>query len=128
MAIAQSWHKEGKQIVVTNGCFDLLHPGHIRTLERARAEGDALIVAWNSDQSVRRLKGAKRPIQNEAARAVVIASVGVVDLVVVFSEDSPRNLIEQLRPHVLVKGADYQEEQVVGGDLVRARGGRVVLA
>lgn len=126
-AVARSWRLQGRRIVFTNGCFDLLHPGHIRLLERARAEGDRLIVALNSDGSVRRLKGPSRPVQNEAARTVVMASIGVVDLVTVFSEDTPLAAIEAIQPDVLVKGADYTEEQVVGGDVVRARGGRVVL-
>ncbi|MGC9954249.1 MAG: D-glycero-beta-D-manno-heptose-7-phosphate kinase [Rhizomicrobium sp.] len=126
-AAAKSWRLQGRRVVFTNGCFDLLHPGHVRLLERARAEGDKLIVALNSDESVRRLKGPNRPIQNEAARAIVMASIGVVDLVTMFSEDTPLNAIDMIAPDVLVKGADYTEDQVVGGDLVRARGGRVVL-
>lgn len=124
---AKAWRLQGKRVVFTNGCFDLLHPGHIRLLEQARAQGDKLIVALNSDESVKRLKGAGRPIQNETARAIVMASIGVVDLVIVFPEDTPENAIRSLQPDILVKGADYTEAQVVGGDLVRAHGGRVVL-
>jgi D-beta-D-heptose 7-phosphate kinase/D-beta-D-heptose 1-phosphate adenosyltransferase len=126
-AIARSWRLQGQRVVFTNGCFDLLHPGHVHLLERARAEGDKLIVALNSDESVRRLKGPTRPLQNQAARATVMASVGVVDLVTIFTEETPVRAIEAIQPDVLVKGADYAESQVVGGDLVRGRGGRVVL-
>ena len=125
--IAESWRSEGKKVVFTNGCFDLLHPGHIRLLERAKAQGDRLIVALNSDESVSRLKGPSRPIQSETARATVMASIGVVDIVTVFGEDTPMSLIEAIRPDVLVKGADYTADQVVGADVVGSYGGRVVL-
>jgi D-beta-D-heptose 7-phosphate kinase / D-beta-D-heptose 1-phosphate adenosyltransferase len=126
-AVARSWRSHGRRVIFTNGCFDLLHLGHIRLLHRAKAEGDKLIVALNCDRSVRRLKGPNRPIQKEAARAAVMASIGVVDLVVIFTEDTPLRAIEAIRPDVLVKGSDYAEEQVIGGDFVRAVGGRVVL-
>ncbi len=125
--MAQRWREAGNRVVFTNGCFDLLHPGHIRLLQRAKAEGDRLIVALNSDASVRRLKGSSRPIQNEDARAFVMASMEHVDLVIVFDEDTPLAVIEEIRPDVLAKGADYTEAQVVGGNLVRASGGRIVL-
>jgi D-beta-D-heptose 7-phosphate kinase/D-beta-D-heptose 1-phosphate adenosyltransferase len=112
----------------TNGCFDLLHPGHVSLLEQARAACDHLVVGLNSDASVRRLKGDSRPIQAEAARAAVLASLASVSRVVVFGEDTPLTLIEALRPDVLVKGADYSVDQVVGADIVQSYGGRVVLA
>ena len=121
------WRRQGLQVGFTNGCFDLLHPGHVTLLSQARAACDRLVVGLNSDASVRRLKGNDRPIQNEAARAAVMASLSSVDLVVIFGEDTPLALIEALRPGVLVKGADYTRAQVVGGDLVESYGGRVVL-
>ena len=112
----------------TNGCFDLLHPGHISLLRQARAACDRLVVGLNSDASVARLKGPSRPVQAETARAVVLASLEDVDRVVVFGEDTPLELIEALRPDVLVKGADYSVEEVVGAKEVQAYGGEVVLA
>ena len=125
--IAQ-WRRREKRVVFTNGCFDLLHPGHVSLLEQARAAGDALIVGLNSDASVSRLKGDDRPVQPAVTRASVLASLSTVDLVVEFGEDTPMSLIEAIRPDVLVKGADYAEDDVVGGDLVKSYGGRVVLA
>lgn len=122
------WRRRDKRVAFTNGCFDLIHPGHVSLLEQARAAGDALIVGLNSDASARRLKGAGRPVQTAAARASVLAGLSAVDLVVEFGEDTPLSLIEAIRPDVLVKGADYAEEDVVGGDLVKSYGGRVVLA
>ena len=122
------WRAEGLRIGFTNGVFDLLHPGHIRVLAQARAVCDRLVVGLNSDASVKRLKGPERPVQNESARAAVMASLSPVDLVVIFSEDTPLALIEALRPDVLVKGADYAKAQVVGGDVVEGYGGRVILA
>ena len=122
------WRREGRSIGFTNGCFDLLHPGHISLLRQARATCDRLIVGLNSDQSVRRLKGDERPVQTENARAQVLASLEIVDLVVIFGEDTPLNLIEALRPDCLVKGADYAVDEVVGGDIVTGYGGRIVLA
>jgi len=112
----------------TNGCFDLVHPGHISLIEQASAACDRLVVALNDDASVGRLKGADRPVQPEQARGRVIASLSGVDAVVLFSEDTPRELIEQVRPDVLVKGADYASDEVVGGEFVIDYGGRVVLA
>ena len=126
--IVARWQQGGDRVVFTNGCFDLVHPGHVSLLSQARAAGDRLIVGLNSDQSVRRLKGESRPVQSEAARATVLASLAVVDMVVVFDEDTPLELIGALRPDVLVKGADYSEDQVVGADLIRSWGGKVVLA
>ncbi len=125
--IAQ-WRRRGLVVGFTNGCFDLLHPGHVSLLSQARAACDRLVVGLNSGSSVTRLKGAGRPLQSEAARAAVLASLAPVDLVVIFSEDTPIKLIEAVRPEVLVKGADYAIDEVVGADFVRANGGRVVLA
>ena len=127
-ARAARWREAGLVVGFTNGCFDLLHPGHISLFEQARRACDYLIVGLNSDASVQRLKGAGRPVQAEAARAAVLASLASVDLVVVFSEETPIKLIEALKPDVLVKGADYREDQVVGADIVKAQGGRVLLA
>jgi D-beta-D-heptose 7-phosphate kinase/D-beta-D-heptose 1-phosphate adenosyltransferase len=121
------WRANGLRIGLTNGCFDLIHPGHVALLSRARATCDRLVVALNTDASIQRLKGPERPIQSEAARATVMASIGAVDLVVPFAEDTPIRLIEALRPDVLIKGADYTIDQVVGADFVQAHGGRVAL-
>lgn len=116
----------GRRIVFTNGCFDLLHPGHVRYLTAARALGDILVVGLNSDQSVRRLKGAGRPILGVDERAEVLLALSAVDHVVVFDEDTPRELIAALRPDILVKGADWALEDIVGREEVEATGGRVV--
>jgi len=120
-----AWRSAGQSIVFTNGCFDLLHIGHIALLEDARREGDRLIVAINSDASVRRLKGASRPIVGERERARILAALTAVDAVVVFEDSTPLSLIEELRPDVIVKGGDYSEETVVGAREVRSWGGRV---
>ena len=124
----ERWRRQSRRIGFTNGCFDLLHPGHISLLQQARATCDRLVVGLNSDESVRRLKGESRPVQSELARATVLASLASVDLVVIFGEDTPLALIQALRPDVLVKGADYTVDRVVGADLVQSYGGRVVLA
>jgi D-beta-D-heptose 7-phosphate kinase / D-beta-D-heptose 1-phosphate adenosyltransferase len=124
----QRWHHKGWRVGFTNGCFDLLHPGHLRLLEEAREACDRLVVGLNSDASVRRLKGADRPVQPEAARAAVLASLASVDLVTVFDEDTPEALIEAVHPDLLVKGANYTLDQVLGAEQVRGWGGRVVLA
>lgn len=121
------WRARGLRVGFANGCFDLIHPGHVRLLRQARAGCDRLVVALNTDASVKRLKGPTRPLQNEAARATVMASLAPVDLVVLFDEDTPLELIQALRPDVLVKGADYTIAQVVGADLVQGWGGRVLL-
>jgi D-beta-D-heptose 7-phosphate kinase / D-beta-D-heptose 1-phosphate adenosyltransferase len=126
--LARAWHEQGLKIAFTNGCFDLLHPGHISLLEQARRTADRLIVGLNADLSIRRLKGPNRPVQGEVARATVLAAVKSVDAVVIFSEDTPIHLIETLEPNVLVKGADYTVATVVGADIVLKRGGQVVLA
>jgi D-beta-D-heptose 7-phosphate kinase/D-beta-D-heptose 1-phosphate adenosyltransferase len=122
------WRRQGLRVGFTNGCFDLLHPGHVHLLTQARAACDRLVVGLNSDASVKRLKGPERPIQSEAARALMLGSLATVDLVVLFGDDTPLALIEALKPDVLVKGADYALKDVVGGDLVQSYGGKVVLA
>jgi D-beta-D-heptose 7-phosphate kinase/D-beta-D-heptose 1-phosphate adenosyltransferase len=119
--------RNGRRIVFTNGCFDLLHPGHIQSLEQARALGDALIVGINSDASVRELKGAGRPILAELERAEILASLQCVDAVVIFDELTPREIIAALLPDVLVKGGDWPGDQIVGREEVEAAGGKVVL-
>jgi D-beta-D-heptose 7-phosphate kinase/D-beta-D-heptose 1-phosphate adenosyltransferase len=121
------WRRQGLRIGFTNGCFDLLHPGHITLLTKARAACDRLVVGINSDASVRRLKGEGRPVQDEHARAEVLAALQAVDLVVVFPQDTPLELIERVRPKVLVKGGDYRPDNVVGRDVVEANGGELIL-
>ena len=116
----------GRRVVFTNGCFDLLHPGHVRYLAQARALGDALVVALNSDRSVRALKGAGRPILSERERAEVIAALAAVDYVTVFDEETPRELIAALLPDLLVKGGDWPIDQIVGRAEVEAAGGKVL--
>lgn len=116
----------GKHIVFTNGCFDLLHPGHIRTLEAARKLGDGLIVGLNSDAGVRQLKGSGRPVLPEQERAEILAALECVDAVVIFNEPTPREIIAALLPDVLVKGGDWPGDQIVGREEVEAAGGRVV--
>ncbi len=116
----------GKDVVFTNGVFDLLHPGHLRYLQDARREGDALIVAVNSDRSVRAVKGPARPINQEQERAEMLAALACVDAVVIFDEDDPHQIISRLRPDVLVKGADWALDAIIGRDVVESAGGRVV--
>lgn len=120
-----AWKAEGLRIVFTNGCFDILHYGHIHYLAQARDLGDRLIVGLNSGDSVRRLKGPGRPINDEPTRQLLLAALSMVDAVVVFDEDTPYELIRQAGPDVLVKGGDWAPEQIVGSDLVLARGGEV---
>ncbi len=127
-ALCRAWKRQGLRVGVTNGCFDLLHPGHVSLIRQAAAACDRLIVALNSNASVGRLKGPARPVQDESARAAVIGAVKGVSAVVVFAEDTPLELLRALEPDVLVKGADYAEHEIVGADLVKARGGQVVLA
>lgn len=115
----------GRRIVFTNGCFDLIHPGHVRYLRAARALGDVLVVGVNSDASVRRLKGPSRPLVPARARCEVLAALEMVDFVTLFSADTPYRLIEAVQPDVLVKGGDWRPEAIVGADVVKARGGRV---
>ncbi len=119
--------RAGKRVVFTNGCFDLMHVGHVRYLAAARAAGDLLVVAINADESVHRLKGPERPLVPEAARAEVLAALAAVDYVTVFAEDTPAEVIAALLPDVLVKGADWAPDQVVGRETVEAHGGRVEL-
>jgi rfaE bifunctional protein nucleotidyltransferase chain/domain len=126
VAFVRELRARGKTTVFTNGVFDLLHPGHVRYLRQARALGDALIVGVNSDRSVRAIKGPSRPITAEDERAELIAALACVDAAVVFDEDTPWELIAALQPDVLVKGADWAEDAIVGRDIVEARGGRVV--
>jgi D-glycero-beta-D-manno-heptose 1-phosphate adenylyltransferase len=130
LAQAVAWvahlHHDGKTIVFTNGVFDLLHPGHIRYLQDARREGDALIVGVNSDRSVREIKGPDRPITPDAERAEVVAALACVDAVFIFDEADPARVIERLQPDVLAKGADWAADRIIGREIVEARGGRVV--
>jgi D-beta-D-heptose 7-phosphate kinase/D-beta-D-heptose 1-phosphate adenosyltransferase len=121
-----AWQRHGLAVGFTNGCFDIVHVGHVGIIEFSRAHCDRLVVAVNSDASVKRLKGPSRPVNGEMDRAQVIAALGAVDLVVVFDEDTPKEIIEELQPDVLVKGADYQVSEIVGADSVLARGGRVL--
>ncbi len=128
LAAAAAWRAaQHGRVVFTNGVFDLLHPGHVELLEAARREGDALVVGVNSDASARRLgKGSGRPVAGQEARARVLAGLAAVDCVVLFDQDTPLELIEALAPDVLVKGADYERDRIVGADWVEAHGGRVV--
>jgi D-beta-D-heptose 7-phosphate kinase/D-beta-D-heptose 1-phosphate adenosyltransferase len=125
-AFAQTLRAGGKTVVFTNGVFDLLHPGHVRYLADARRLGDALIVGVNSDRSVTAIKGPDRPITPEAERAEILAALGCVDAVAIFDEETPHAIISRLQPDVLVKGADWDADRIVGRDIVEARGGRVV--
>lgn len=126
LAVTARLRATGRRIVFTNGVFDLLHPGHVRYLQDARALGDALIVGVNSDRSVRANKGPDRPITPEAERAEILAALACVDGVAIFDEDTPRAIISAIQPDVLVKGADWAEDAIVGRDVVEARGGTVV--
>ena len=125
-AFAESLRQRGQRVVFTNGVFDLLHPGHVRYLQAARAEGDALIVAVNSDRSVRAYKGPTRPLTPEHERAEILAALRCVDAVVIFDEETPDTIVRIVQPDVLVKGADWAADAIVGRDTVEARGGRVV--
>jgi D-beta-D-heptose 7-phosphate kinase / D-beta-D-heptose 1-phosphate adenosyltransferase len=126
VAITAAWRAGGERIGFTNGCFDLLHPGHLEVLAKARAHCDRLVVGLNSDASVRRLKGPQRPVNDEATRAAMLAALRSVDLVVLFDEDTPRELIAALQPDLLCKGGDYDRASIVGADIVEARGGEVL--
>lgn len=121
------WRLSGKKVAFTNGCFDILHRGHIASLSQAAAEADYLIVAVNSDASTKRLKGESRPVNDQDARALLLASLLIVDAVVIFEEDTPLELIKELLPDVMVKGGDYTVEQIAGSKEVIANGGRVVI-
>ena len=123
---AEGLRNAGERVVFTNGVFDILHPGHVRYLQEARSLGDALIIGLNSDASVRRNKGPERPINSESERAEILAALECVDAVVLFDEDTPAEIIAAVQPDVLVKGADWAEDAIVGRDTVESRGGRVV--
>ncbi len=120
------WRFKDKKIVFSNGCFDVLHLGHVEYLSKARDLGGILIVGLNTDDSVHRLKGDHRPVNNEEARAVTLAAFSFVDAVVLFGEDTPHDLIKLIQPDILVKGKDYEGKEIVGSDIVKARGGKVV--
>jgi D-beta-D-heptose 7-phosphate kinase/D-beta-D-heptose 1-phosphate adenosyltransferase len=126
-SIASRARTDGKKIVLTNGCFDILHSGHLHLLREAKALGDILIVAVNSDSSVRQIKGASRPVVGETGRAELVAALEMVDYVTLFDDLDPYRLIDALRPDVLVKGGDYSRDQVIGGDIVESNGGKVAL-
>jgi D-beta-D-heptose 7-phosphate kinase/D-beta-D-heptose 1-phosphate adenosyltransferase len=125
LARRAAWRADGRRVVLTNGCFDLLHAGHVRLLEAARALGDVLVVAINSDASVRALKGSGRPMVPEAERAEALGALEAVDAVVVYDEPTPREVVAAVRPDILVKGADWAEDAIVGREEVEAAGGRV---
>ncbi len=120
------WRLKNHRLVFTNGCFDILHRGHIEYLAKAASLGDVLVIGLNTDQSVKNIKGPQRPVQDEKSRALVLASLTFVTAVVFFNEDTPYNLIEQIKPDVLVKGADYQKEDIVGADVVESNGGEII--
>jgi len=122
----KEWQSDNKKIVWTNGCFDLLHLGHIDYLSKAKDQGDILLVGVNSDESVRRIKKEGRPITDEKSRSTLMASLQFVDAVVIFDEDTPFEMIKLIQPDVLVKGSDYKAEEIVGYDIVTAKGGKVV--
>lgn len=123
----REWQENGEKVVFSNGCFDIVHLGHIDYLEKARALGNRLVIGVNTDASVSRLKGPLRPVVNEYARARLLAALEFVDTVILFDEPTPKNLIEALKPDILVKGSDYREDEVVGADFVKRNGGEVKL-
>lgn len=127
IALRRRWQEQGKRVVFTNGCFDVLHPGHVKYLQDARNLGDVLIIGLNDDDSIRRLKGDSRPVNPLPDRAAMLAALRAVDLVVPFSEDTPQKLIAGLLPDVLVKGGDYAPDDIVGAHEVRSHGGEVVV-
>ncbi|MDD5571387.1 MAG: D-glycero-beta-D-manno-heptose 1-phosphate adenylyltransferase [Bacteroidales bacterium] len=122
----KAWRKKNKKIVFTNGCFDILHLGHIDYLSKAADLGDILIIGLNTDASVRKIKGKNRPINNEISRSKVLASLFFVDAVVLFNEETPYNLIKTIQPNILVKGSDYKSGSIIGSDIVKSKGGRIV--
>lgn len=126
-AIAENLKSQNKKIVFTNGCFDIIHSGHVDYLKKARKLGDTLIVGLNSDNSVKSIKGQKRPINNQEDRANVLGAFYFVDYIVIFEENTPYELIKLIKPDILVKGADWQSKQIVGQDVVEKSGGKVVL-
>ena len=119
------WHFKAYKIVFSNGCFDILHRGHVEYLAKASSLGDKMILGLNSDSSIKRIKGPDRPVQDQLSRSIILASLQFIDAVVLFDEDTPYNLINKIKPDILVKGADYKAEDVVGYDIVTANGGRV---
>jgi len=125
LAIRENLKAENKKVVFTNGCFDVLHAGHVDYLNKAKAAGDVLILGLNSDASVKRIKGAKRPIVNEEERAFILSNLKAVDYVTLFDEDTPQEIIGELIPDILIKGADWAIEKIVGRDIVEANGGEV---
>ena len=127
ISTSKLWKKEGEKIVFTNGCFDLVHSAHIRVLAKTADLGTKLIVGVNSDESIKKIKGENRPIIKENSRAILLASLSFVDAVVLFSEETPYNLISQLLPDILAKGGDYQESDIAGSNLVKENGGEVVI-
>ncbi|MGC9006459.1 MAG: D-glycero-beta-D-manno-heptose 1-phosphate adenylyltransferase [Sulfurihydrogenibium sp.] len=126
MDIIEKVRKEGKKIVFTNGCFDIIHAGHVDYLEKAKSLGDFLVVGLNSDDSVRRLKGKDRPVNPQEHRKKVLSALKPVDLVIIFDEDTPERLIKEIKPDVLVKGGDWKVENIVGADFVKSYGGKVL--
>ena len=126
--LIRTWEESGYSIGFTNGCFDIIHPGHISLLHCAKNECDKLVVGLNSDSSVAKLKGKDRPIQKENARAIVLLALKDVDLVIIFNEETPIKLIELIKPDVLIKGGDYKIGEIVGADFIQQNGGRVVLS
>ena len=125
METINKWKKEGKKIVFTNGCFDIIHAGHVDYLEKAKALGDVLVVGLNSDESIRRIKGKDRPVNIQEHRKRVLEALKPVDLVIIFEEDTPERLIKEIKPDVLVKGGDWSIENIVGADFVKSYGGEV---
>ncbi len=126
-AIMHAWKITGKTVSFTNGCFDILHPGHLFSIAQAAKEADYLVVGLNSDESIKKIKGPDRPINNTASRAIIIANLAMVDAVIIFEEDTPHELISQILPDVLVKGGDYTMETIVGAKEVIAHGGKVII-
>lgn len=125
LPLIEEWHQQGKKIVFTNGCFDLLHIGHVLYLEEARSLGDILVVGVNSDSSVSQLKGPNRPIKDQYNRSHILAALASVDMVIVFDDETPLDLIKAIKPSILVKGGDWKPEQIVGSDFVLSHGGQV---
>ena len=126
VGVVEEWKNTGETVVFTNGCFDIIHLGHVDYLEKARHLGSKLIIGVNTDDSIRRLKGNSRPVQDEISRSRILASFEFVDAVCLFNEDTPYELISALKPHILVKGNDYSTENIVGADIVKSNGGRVI--
>ena len=120
------WKEQGEQIVFTNGCFDIIHRGHVDYLARAASLGSKMIIGLNTDNSISRIKGNSRPIVDEYSRAFVLAAFTFIDAIILFDEDTPYNLIQSIQPDILVKGSDYKEENIVGADIIKAKGGKIV--